>query len=118
MYNKAIVAGALTRDPSLRYTQKGTAVCNISVALNTKYGETDEVYFADVVVWGKQAESVSQYLTKGRQCIVEGRLTLQEWESDGQKRSKTVITAANVKFIGSKQASADPPAEVSDIEPF
>jgi single-strand DNA-binding protein len=118
MFNKVVIAGNLTRDPELRYTAKGTPVCNMSVALNSKYGDTEEVYYADVVVWGKQAESVQQYLSKGRQCIVEGRLTKQEWESDGQKRSKTVITASAVKFIGSKQASQEPPAEVSDIEPF
>jgi single-strand DNA-binding protein len=115
--------GNLTQDPELRYTASGTAVCNMRIAVGSKYksGEEwkEETLFIDVVVWGKQGENASQYLSKGRQVMVEGRLQERSWESDGQKRHKTEIVARSVKYLGSKGETADTaPDEISDIEPF
>ena len=122
-YNLALVVGNLTKDPELRYTAGGTAVCNFTVAVNTKRKKDDEwiddVFYADCVAWGKQAESVSQYCDKGKQVLVSGSLKTRSWESDGIKRYKTEIVANVVQFLGSKGETADTaPDEVSDIEPF
>lgn len=122
MFNKAILVGNLTRDPELRYTPSGAAVATLGLAVNQKYKSgnewKEETLFIDVVVWGKQAESCNQYLSKGRQVLVEGRLQERRWESDGQKRNKTEIVANAVKFLGGRGEGGAPPAEVSDIEPF
>jgi single-strand DNA-binding protein len=124
MFNRVIMGGNLVADPELRYTQSGTAVSNMRIAVGSKYksGEEwkEETLFIGVVVWGKQAESVSQYLSKGRQVLVEGRLQERSWESDGQTRKKMEIVASTVKFIGGKgeQSSGPAPDEISDIEPF
>lgn len=127
-FNKCIMIGNLTRDCDLRYTASGTAVCNMSIAVNTKYKSGDEykenVCYVDVVVWGKQGESCAQYLSKGRQVLVEGRLDLKTWESDGQKRRKHEIVASTVRFLGNKndgqsdQSNDQGHGEVSEIEPF
>jgi len=136
MYNKVILIGNLTRDPELRYTPNGKAVSTVGLAVNSKFrsGEEskEETLFIDVVVWGKQAETVSQYLSKGRQVLVEGRLQERRWEQDGQQRRKTEVVAENVRFLGSRREGGEsggsgsggysgggnPPDEVSDIEPF
>jgi single-strand DNA-binding protein len=122
MYQKIIICGNLTHDPELRYTASGTAVANLNIAVNERIpagnGEyKDHATFFDTVVWGKQAEACSQYLSKGRQVLVEGRMEKKEWESDGQKRHKMQIVAKDVKFLGSKK-DEKPPEEISDIEPF
>jgi single-strand DNA-binding protein len=101
-YNKTIMIGNLTRDPELRYTPQGTAVTTLGLAVNSQYGEKKEVLFIDTIVWGKQAEACSQYLVKGRQVLVDGRLQERTWETDGQKRSKMEIVANEVKFLGNK----------------
>jgi single-strand DNA-binding protein len=123
MYNRVIMVGNLTRDPELRHTQTGTPVCDLNIAVNTKYGDKEYTCFIGVTVWGKQGESCAEYLTKGRQVLVDGRLDFQQWESDGQKRSKHCITADNVRFLGGgrSEGGAPPesvPDEHSDIEPF
>lgn len=131
MYNKVILIGNLTKDPELRFTPQGTPVCTIRVASSTQYksGESmkEETLFIDVVVWGKQGESVAQHLAKGRTVLVEGRLQERRWESDGQQRSKFEVVAQRVRFLSSRKDSARetpgdmdiaPPDETTDIEPF
>jgi len=102
--NVVILVGRLTRDPELRYTPGGTAVTAFGMAVNNrrKVGEEwkDEPCFVDVKVFGRQAESCSEYLAKGRQVGVEGRLSFSRWEKDGQTRSKLEVTANNVQFLG------------------
>ena len=126
-FNKVIMVGNLTQDPELRYTASGTAVGNLRIAVSSKYRSGDEykeeTLFIDVVVWGKQGESCSQYLVKGRQVLVEGRLQERSWESDGQTRRKTEIVANTVRFLGNKGSDSQGQdsqgqGEVSDIEPF
>jgi single-strand DNA-binding protein len=121
--NLVIMIGNLTQDPELRYTASGTAVANMRIAVGNKFKSGDEMkeetLFIDVVIWGKQGENASQYLSKGRQVMVEGRLQERTWESDGQKRHKTEIVARSVKYLGSKgEVSDTAPDESAEIEPF
>ena len=99
--------GNLTRDPELRYTPNGQAVANFGVATNRRWstpeGERkEEVEFHNLVVWGRQAETINQYLKKGQPIFVEGRLKTQNWEgTDGIKRNRTEIVVDSFQFIGS-----------------
>jgi len=102
--NQVILLGNLTRDPELRQIPSGQSVCSFSLALNRAYkdasGEWQEATdFIDVVAWGPLGERVSQYLTKGRRCLVQGRLQSRSWEQDGQKRSKVEVLANDVTFL-------------------
>jgi len=105
---KVILVGNLTRDPELRYTTGGTAVANLSVAVNRRVKRQDdwveEASYFDVVVFGRRAETCSEYLAKGRPVLVEGELVQRRWETqDGQKRSKVEISAFNVQFLGGRR---------------
>ena len=108
---RVIVLGRLGNDPELKYTNSGTAVCNLSVATSEKWtdksGEKQEkTEWHRVVVWKKQAENCNQYLAKGRQVLVEGKLETRSWDDkDGNKRYTTEITASNVQFIGEKNSN-------------
>ena len=114
--NRVFLAGNLTRDPELRQTGTGTAVADLGVAINDNYKNRDgeqveRVCFADVVVWGRQAETCSQYLAKGAAVLVEGSLQLDRWENaEGESRSKMKIRANRVQFIGRGHAESEAPA--------
>lgn len=102
--NNAMLMGNLTRDPELRQTPNGKSVTNFSLALNSAYkdasGEWQEVTdFIDIVCWGPLAERVSQYMSKGRRCFVQGKLQSRNWEQDGQKRTKVEVLANDVTFL-------------------
>ena len=106
-FNKVMLMGNITRDPDLRYTPSGQAVCDLSLAINNKYSsngqEREDVCFVDIVVWAKQAESCSKYLKKGSPIFVEGRLKSDSWEDkEGNKRSKMRVTAERVQFLSSR----------------
>lgn len=111
MMNKVILLGNLTRDVELTYTQGGLAIGKFGLAVNRKLkdkvtGETkEEVMFIDVALFGRTAEIASQYLSKGKRVLIEGRLTLEQWEdkSSGAKRSKHTVTADSVQFIDRKE---------------
>ena len=98
---KVFLLGNLTRDPDMRTSHKGTAVCELGIAVNSD-NRNDPPFFGQVVVFGKTAEACGRYLAKGSQILVEGRLKNEEWEDrqTGQKRSKTRIYADSVQFIG------------------
>lgn len=105
-YNKVILIGNLTRDPELRYTSKGTAIAKIGLAVNrswrTETGETkEEVTFVDVDSFGRQAETLGQYMKKGRPIMIEGRLRLETWDDKqtGQKRSKLGVVMESFQFL-------------------
>jgi single-strand DNA-binding protein len=103
--NKVFLLGNLTRDPEVKYTPKGTAVCDLGLAINDSYKAQDgtikeTVTFVDVEVWGRTAENCKQYLSKGRPVFIEGQLRLDQWEQDGQKRSKMKVRAMSVQFLG------------------
>ena len=103
--NKVLLIGNLTRPPELRYTPSGTAVADLRLAVNRNYttqsGERrEEACFLTVIVWGKQAESCGEYLDKGSEVFVEGRIQTRDWEAkDGQKRSATEVVAERVQFM-------------------
>ena len=105
-YNRVILVGNLTRDPELRYIPSGTAVSDISLAVNerVKKGDqwVDEVSFIDVTLWGRTAEIANEYLSKGSPLLVEGRLRQERWEKDGQKHSKLKVTCDRMQMLGSR----------------
>jgi len=132
VFNRIILIGNLTKDPELRYTPNGAAVSTFRIAVNTRYkqGEDnrEETLFIDTVVFGKQAENCSQYLSKGSQVLVEGRLQERRWESDGQQKSRFEVIAQNVRFMSKRTGPSQsayssendtiPPDEATDLEPF
>ena len=104
-FNQVVLMGNLTRDPELRATPNGQQVCSFSLALNRSYKGADGNWqeatdFIDVVAWGPLGERVAQYLSKGRPCLVNGRLQSRAWEQEGQKRSKVEVVAQDVTFLG------------------
>ena len=111
--NKVMLIGNLTRDPDLKYTPSGTAVCNLGLATNrswaTKTGEQQEkVSFHRLVAWGKLAEICSQFLFKGKQIYVEGRLETRQWqEEDGHQRQTTEVVISEMIMLGSSRRSSD-----------
>jgi single-strand DNA-binding protein len=107
--NQVTLMGNLTRDPELRQTPTGQNVTSFSLALNRSYkdasGEWQEATdYIDIVCWGPLAERVAQYLSKGRRCLVQGRLQSRSWEQDGAKRSKVEVLANDVTFLDSRGA--------------
>ncbi|HSE29024.1 MAG TPA: single-stranded DNA-binding protein [Candidatus Saccharimonadales bacterium] len=102
--NQVILMGNLTRDPELKTTPSGQSVCSFSLAINRSWQDQsgqqqDAVEFFDVTAWGKLGELVNQYLSKGRKCLVMGRLSQRSWEQEGQKRSKVEVVASDVTFL-------------------
>jgi len=108
----AVLVGRLTRDAELKYTNSGQAVCHFSVATSSrkKKGDQwiDEASFWDVDLWGKQGESLNQYLVKGKLVAVEGAMRQDRWEQDGQSRMKVIISANSVQLLGSNAAGGQP----------
>ena len=107
--NRVIQIGRLVRDPELRYTQSGTAVCSFSIVSNYSYGsgdnKKDKASFFDCVVWGKLAEIMAEYGKKGKRLAIEGRLDQRRWDDqDGKKRSKIEIVVESFQFLSAKQS--------------
>jgi len=106
--NRVVLVGNLTRDPELRHTPSGTAVCNLRLAVNTRRKDetgqwVDKPNYFDITVWGNQGERCAQYLTKGRPVAVDGRLEWREWETpEGNKRQAVDIVADTVQFLGGR----------------
>jgi single-strand DNA-binding protein len=106
--NRVVLIGNLTRDPELRHTPSGTAVCSLRLAVNTRRKDqtgqwTEKPNYFDVTVWGQQGENCAQYLQKGRPVGVDGRLEWREWDAqDGQKRQAVEIIAESVQFLGGR----------------
>jgi len=115
--NKVMLIGNLTRDPELRYTPKGTAVADISLAINRVWNneqnqKQEETIFVDVTLWGRQAELAQQYLTKGRGAYIEGRLQMDTWDDKetGKKRSKLKVIGESLQFLPDGRGGAVHPA--------
>ncbi len=111
--NKVFLLGNLTRDPELRRTPSGTAVCDLGMATNRKFRTPDgqdkeETCFVTVVVWGRQAETCSEYLKKGSPLLVEGRLQFEEWEKDGQRHNRLRVVAERTQFVGGSRGGGTP----------
>ncbi len=142
MFNRVILIGNLTKDPDVRYTPGGTPVTTLRLAVTSKYKQGDEMkdetLFIDAVVFGKQAETCGQYLSKGNPVLVEGRLRERKWESEGTQKSRVEVVVNSVRFLPkrdsgssagahpagsgySRSSAADefpPPDEITDLEPF
>jgi len=123
-FNKVILIGNLTRDPELRYTPKGTAIAKIALAVNrtwrTETGETkEEVTFVDIDAFGKQAETLGQYMKKGRPIMVEGRLRLDTWEDKqtNQKRSRLGVVMESFQFLDFNRAAEGAPSAAPRPKP-
>ncbi|MGC6457485.1 MAG: single-stranded DNA-binding protein [Akkermansiaceae bacterium] len=132
--NKVMLLGNITRELEVRYTPKGTAVCDLGMAINRiRTGDNgeriEEVTYVDVTLWGRQAELAGQYLAKGRPVFIEGRLQLDQWDDKqtGQKRSRLRVVAENMQFIGGggqggggnapRQQSGQPPQPQNQAPP-
>jgi len=120
-FNKVLLLGNLTRDPEVRYTPKGSAVCDLGIAVNRSYttdaGEKrEEATFVDVTLWGRAAEVAGEYLRKGRPVFIEGRLQLDSWDDKqtGQKRSKLKVIGETMQLLGSPRGGGGAPAEAGD----
>jgi single-strand DNA-binding protein len=106
-YNRVILVGNLTRDPEIRYIPSGMAVSDIGLAVNDRRkaanGEwVEETTFVDVTLWGRTAEVASEYLSKGAPVLIEGRLKLDTWEKDGEKKSKLKVTCEKMQMLGNR----------------
>jgi len=121
-FNKIILVGNLGRDPELRYTPQGTPVCSFSLATNERRkdrntGENNDITtWFRVTLWGRQAETASQYLTRGRPVYIEGRLRVEEWtDRDGKPRHTLEVNATDMQFVGGGRAddTGAPPAKAA-----
>jgi single-strand DNA-binding protein len=117
-FNKVILLGNLTRDPEVRYTPKGSAVCDLGIAVNRVYttdsGERrEEVTFVDVVLWARLAEIAGEYLKKGRPVFIEGRLQMDTWDDKqtGQKRTRLRVVGETMQLLGGRPAGSGGAAE-------
>ncbi|HVO37625.1 MAG TPA: single-stranded DNA-binding protein [Spirochaetia bacterium] len=123
--NHVVLVGRLTRNAELKYTNSGAAVSKFSIAINQRRKKddqwVDESHFFDIVLWGKSAEAINQYLVKGKQVGVEGQLRQNRWEQEGQSRSKVEIFATNVMLLGGggagRQGGPGGPSGASGPEP-
>lgn len=122
-FNKITIVGYLGRDPELRYTPQGTPVCDFSIATTErrkdKSGEFhDQTTWFRVSFWGKLAEVANQYLAKGRQAYIEGRLTQREWQDrDGNQRTSLEVNGTDLQFIGSRSDEMGGGSSRSDFQP-
>jgi single-strand DNA-binding protein len=127
-FNKVILAGNLTRDPELAYTPNNTPVCKFGLAVNRQWTDRqtnekhEETMFVDCTAFGRQAETINQYMRKGRGLLIEGRLHYSQWTNqEGQKRSKLEVVAERSQFLGGPggggERSGGAPAEVSQSGP-
>ncbi len=110
-FNRVVLLGNLTRDVEVRYLQSGMAVTDVGLAVNDRRknqaGEwTEETTFVDVTLWGRTAEVAGEYLSKGAPILVEGRLKLDTWETDGQKRSKLKVVGERMQMVGGRSGGA------------
>ncbi len=115
-YNRVILLGNLTRDPELRYIQSGMAVTDLGLAVNERRkgpnGDwIEEATFVDVTAWGRNAEIASEFLTKGSPVLIEGRLKLDTWEKEGQKRSKLKVVCEVLRLVGGRSGAGAPGGE-------
>jgi single-strand DNA-binding protein len=109
-FNRVVLVGNLTRDVELRHTPNNTAVTDIAIAVNERIKRNeqwvDEAHFFDITLWGRLAEIAAEYLSKGSSVLVEGRLKLDRWEQDGQKRSKIKIVGEKMQMLGGGNRSS------------
>jgi single-strand DNA-binding protein len=117
--NSVSIIGRLTRDGELKYTNSGMAVCKFAIACNAKRKNGDqwieEAHFFDVVLWGKSGEALNQYLLKGKQIAVKGKLVQSRWEKDGQQHSRVEIHADDIQLLGDSKPRQEAPNKPSNV---
>ena len=117
-YNRVILMGHLTRDPELRFTAGKKAVCDVGIAVNDRYKKDDEWVetcdYIELTLWGRNAEVVNEYLTKGSPIHVEGKLRYESWEKDGQKRSRVKVNVDQLTLLGTKRAEESEQTEEAE----
>lgn len=122
-YNKVILMGNLTRDPELRQTSNGSYICKFGLATSRVFktqdgSQREETTFVDIDAFGRQAEVIAKYLSKGRPVMVEGRLRLDQWESNtGEKRSKLNVVLESFQFVGGRQDGDAPEGRPAERQP-
>ena len=119
-FNRVILVGNVTRDVELKYTQSGLAVTDLGLAVNDRRKNqagdwVEETTFLDVTLWGRQAEVAGEYLSKGSPVLIEGRLKLDTWEQEGQKRSKLRVVGERMQMLGSRGGGSRPDRSGSDV---
>lgn len=121
-FNKVILVGNVTRDIEVRATPSGTSVADVGLAVNRHWTDKatnerrEEVTFVDVTLWGRTAEVAGEYLRKGSPCLIEGRLSLDQWEdkTTGEKRSKLKVVGDSLQLLGSKPQDEQPRSEATE----
>jgi single-strand DNA-binding protein len=107
-FNRVVLAGNLTRDPELRFTNNGIPVCQFGLAVNRVRSKSEEVDFFDITAWRELGETIANYKKKGDPILVEGKLQYRTWEAqDGSKRSKVDVVADNVQFLGRSEGTGE-----------
>ena len=117
--NLVVLMGHLCQAPSLRYSGNGNPICSLRLAVNgrrAKEGEQEEVLFMDVIAFGKIAEACKEHLAKGSPVLAQGRLQQRSWDKDGEQRSKVIVVADKIRFLGSKQNPAFVQEEVAETK--
>jgi single-strand DNA-binding protein len=116
-FNKIIIVGYLGRDPELRHIPNGNSICNLSVATTEKRGDKESTTWFRIAVWGKQGEMCNEYLAKGRQVYIEGRLRAEEYtDREGGKRTSLEVNATDVRFLGKNENGASAPRKATKEE--
>jgi single-strand DNA-binding protein len=115
--NSVTLVGRLTKDAELAYLNTGTAKSRLSLAVNKK-GKQEHVNFFDVELWGKTAEALQQYLTKGKMIAISGELKQDRWEHEGKTRSKITVTAFNIQLLGGNNTSNTSSGNTGNAQPF
>lgn len=118
-YNRVVVAGNVTRDVELKYISSGTAVADITLAINSVRKDKEETTFVDITLWARNAEVAAEFVKKGDPLLIEGRLQLDKWENqEGEKRSKMKVVGEIMRFLRSKSESnsSTPTSEPSQVE--
>lgn len=113
-YNRVVLLGNVIRDIELKTLPSGTSVCDLGLAVNERVKRNDqwvdEATFVDITLFGRTAEVAAEYLSKGKPCLIEGRLKLESWEKDGQKRSKLKVIGEKLQLLGGKDQQQQSPA--------
>jgi len=116
-YNKCLFAGNLGRDPEVKYTQGGTAICKFSLACNEKRKAADHVEWVNVATFGKLAEICGEYLHKGDPVLIDGKLSTSSWEKGGQTHYRTEVVANEMRMLGEKQKAEEKPPSGRSLAP-
>lgn len=115
-YNRVILGGHITRDVEVKAIQGGTSVAQFGIAMNRRWkdasgSDKEEVTFVDCTAWGKTGETIAKFFAKGKPILIEGRLKLEQWEKDGERRSKLTVVVESFSFVGGKDDASRPTAE-------